>query len=144
MINLHAIVNPIISNLHPNYSGTLYRSLGQANNDSGLIIPKYAEGVKIIMQLQSLSDDKLYHSGNVGENDITRNAYLYSASSTQGKPESIVRPFARTGDIIQHEDGTWWLITACREDFNKAGWVNASITLQVKAPDFSGSDWYEA
>lgn len=142
-INLHAIVNPVIAGLHPNYNGTIYRSDGQAANERGQLVPIYAEGEVIMMQLQSQSSDELYHADRVNMNDVIRHAYLYSASSTGSKPASLIRPFARNGDMIQHEDGTWWLVKELQEDFNKAGWVNVSIQLQVKAPDFSASPWWE-
>lgn len=143
MINFHAIVNPVISVLHPNEENVLlYRSMGK-QNIRGEIKTVYAPAEMVIAQIQSLSDDKLYHSGATGQNDISRHAYLFSSTATAEKPASIIRPLARTGDMLQFQDGTWWLITACKEDFSRAGWVNASITLEVNPPDFSASGWYQ-
>lgn len=141
-VNVRVRANRATSRLHPNYSATYYRSLGRSIDDAGKPVNKYAEGFKVSVQLQSQSADELYHQGNTGQNDITRHCYINVPTGTGDKAASIIRALGRTGDFFQHEDGTWWLVTALREDFNKAGWVNVDITLQVRPPDFSGSDWY--
>lgn len=142
MINLHGVVRKVINSLHPDEPMILYRSAGQVNI-SGVIKAVYDAPETVGAQIQSLSDDKLYHSGATGQNDTTRNCYLFSSNTSLEKPASIVRPFARTGDILQRNDGTWWLVTALKEDFKNAEWVNVSITQQVIAPDFTHSEWWE-
>jgi hypothetical protein len=92
-------------------------------------------------RIQSLTDEQLYHAGNTGQNEISRTCYLFSAPSTAEKPASIIRPLARTGDMLQRADGTWWLTTSLKEDFSSSGWVNIGITLQVNPPDFSACAW---
>lgn len=142
MINLHALVRSPINMLHPDETVTLYRSVDIVNQ-LGVIKTVYDEGESVIAQIQSLSNDDLYANHREGENDISRNCYLFSSVSTADKPASIIRPLSRTGDMLQRSDGTWWLVTALKEDFSLAGWVNVSITLQVNPPDFSASPWFE-
>lgn len=142
MINLHAVVRGVINTMHPDEDVTIFRSAGQANV-KGAIVSLYQPGEVIGAQIQSLSNDDLYATHDEGQNEVVRNCYLFSSSSTVDKPASIIRPLARSGDMIQRSDGTWWLVTALKEDFSRSEWVNVSITLQIKAPDFSSSDWYE-
>jgi hypothetical protein len=37
--------------------------------------------------------------------------------------------------MLQRADGTWWLVTALKEDFSASEWVNVSITMQTNPPD---------
>lgn len=143
MIRLRAIANRYTSLVHPNETITLYRSLGQ-EQVPGKKRPIYAAPVTIPdAQIQQLTADDLVHQGMTSQTEIDRRCYLPSDNSTTGKPAGIIRPFERNGDMIQREDGTWWLVTAPLEDFTKSEWVAVRITLQTKAPDFSASEWWE-
>lgn len=133
MLNLHGIVRGVIPSIHPDEAVTLYHSLGQTNV-KGNTVKQYSEPMAVMAQIQSLSDDGLYHSGATGKNDIIRNCYLFSDLTSATKPSSIQRPLGRSGDIIQRKDSTWWLVVALKEDFSAAGWVNVSIQLQVNEP----------
>lgn len=134
MINLHNVVRSTITAVHPDEAVTLYRSIGMTNV-KGEIKATYAAGVFIKAQIQSVSDDALYHVNRAGQNDTTRKAYLFAENSTADKPASIVRPISRTGDIVRRADGTYWLVEAMLEDFSHANWVCVRIILQVKAPE---------
>lgn len=134
MINLHSIVKPAITALHPDETVTLYRSLG-ITNVKGEIKTKYAAGSVVKAQIQSLSDDKLFHSGRTGQNNTTRKAYLFSEDSTTEKPAPVIRPISRTGDMVKRADDTWWLVESLLEDFSHAGWVCVGLVLQTKAPE---------
>lgn len=148
-INLHAVVNPIITTLHPNHAATLYRSTGQSNV-KGVIKATYAEGEAISVQIQSESAETLAHANYVGQEEVSRRIYLFSTPGMADRVASIVRPIARNGDFLQIDasdpwySGQWYLIHAIIEDFTVAGsgWSNVRATLQVKGPDFSGSDWW--
>jgi hypothetical protein len=139
-MNLHEMVRTAISAVHADETVTLYRAAGQTNV-KGEIKAAYAPGETVKAQIQSEGDDALAHSDRVGQNETNRRFYLM-ASSPADKPAGIVRPLARSGDMLQRADETWWLITALTEDFSGAGWVAVRATLQVKAPDFSASDWW--
>ena len=140
MINLHAVVRPIITTLHPDEVVTLYQSVGQVNT-LGRIAAKYAEGQTVQAQIQTLSADELQQNDAFSRTGIHRKAYLYCPVESM-PPTGIVRVLARNGDFIQRADGTWWLVVSLLEDFSKSEWVCVGITQQIKAPDFSASDWY--
>ena len=139
-LNLHAIVHPMVTVIHPDETVTLYQAQGQTNV-AGKITPVYLPPQPILAQVQTASDAALYHADRVGQNDVTRNMYLFANSDTP--PAGVVRPMARGGDIIQRANGTWWLVVAVPEDFSGVEWVMARCSLQVKAPDFSASPWWE-
>lgn len=139
-LNLHSLVSPLVAVVHPEEEVTLYQSTGQ-ENVHGTIKPKYAAPQQVRAQVQSVGDAALSHADKVGQNDVTRHFYLFA--SPRNAPAGVVRPLARGGDMIQRKNTTWWLITATPEEFSRAGWVCVRGTLQVKAPDFSASDWWE-
>lgn len=134
MINLHSIVKSALTAIHPDELVTLYRSQG-ITNVKGEIKTSYAAGSIVKAQIQSLSDDKLFHSGKTGQNSTTRKAYLFSKDSTAEKPAPVFRPLSRTGDMVKRADGTWWLVDSLIEDFSHAGWVCVGLVLQTKAPE---------
>lgn len=139
MINLHAIVRTPITSLHPDETVMLYQSVGQTNV-KGRIVPQYAEGVSVKAQIQTLTADELQQREDVSKTGLSDKAYLFADEDMP--PAGIVRYLGRNGDFIQRADGTWWLIVSVIEDFTKSGWECVGLAQQIKAPDFSGSDWY--
>jgi hypothetical protein len=142
MINLHAIVNPIIAILHPNESIILYIAAGQVN-EHGMVRPLFAAPLKAEAQIQSLTSQDLQNDAGMPKNEIGYKAYIFSAPDDKDKPASIIRAHERGGDIVRRADGTWWKATAMPEDFSKSGWVCLTLTEQIKAPDFSANDWWD-
>ena len=133
MLNLHSIARSAIVALHPEESVTLYQSSGQTNT-RGVISPTYEAAQTVQAQIQSLSTDELANVENVAQTGQVRKAYLFGPPVTSLIPQGIVRPLARSGDMIQRADGTWWLVTGMMEDFSASGWVCVQITQQVDAP----------
>lgn len=133
-MNLHAIARAAITAIHPDEQVTIHRSLGQDVDDEGRVIPLYEEALAMA-QVQSLSDEKLYHSGLAGQSETNRTFYLRAEANPLLKPYGVLRPLARGGDIIKRADGTSWLVNTVKEDFSDVGWVNVGATLQVKGPD---------
>lgn len=133
MLNLHSIARSAIIALHPEESVTLYQASGQTNNQ-GVISPTYEPAQTVQAQIQSLSTDELANVENVAQTGQVRKAYLFGPPVTSLTPQGIVRPLARSGDMIQRADGTWWLVTGMMEDFSASGWVCVQITQQVDAP----------
>lgn len=146
MFNLHAIVNPIISILHPNSRITLYRSIGQVTTN-GETKATYAAGISLEAQIQSESTEALNHANMVNLEEITRRVYLPSQAGASDRVSGIVRPVSRNGDLFQVDagdawyPGQWFLILGPIEDFSHAGWQCFRATMQVTPPDFSFSDW---
>ncbi len=139
MMNLHAIVNPVIAQLHPNVGGTLYRSTGQVNV-MGDIKQTYAPGESIQIQFQSEGPTVLNHVNKIGQEEVTRKLYLFSSDTMANRVAGIVRPETRNGDMIQIDAGagwyagTWWLVLGPVEDFSHAGWQCVRATMQVIPP----------
>lgn len=142
-INLHGVVRGVVNALHPDAKGTLYRSTGQTTSADGKVKATYAEGVPVLVQVQSESPTELFHTDRVGQEEVSRKMYLFSAAGTDARVAGIVRELARNGDMLRMDEpgvpGVWWLITAVVEDFSRSGWCCVRATLQVKAPDFGGS-----
>lgn len=140
-INLHAIVNPVISGLHPDVSAMLYQSTGQSTGSGGQVKATYAAGIPIIAQPQSEKASELFHADKVGQENISRKFYLNSESNAESLVTGIIRPLGRNGDLFQIGStadwfsGTWWLIDELIEDFSRSGWVAVRATLQANAPD---------
>lgn len=146
-VNLHAIANPLIAQLHPNVEALLYRSTGQANI-LGKLLPAYAEGERLTVQFQSEGPTILAHADKSGQENVTRKLYLFSDSSMTKRVSGIVRPLSRGGDMLHLAEGggwyagTWWLVEGPVEDFSGSGWQCVRASMQNQAPDFSGSEWY--
>ena len=132
-VNLHGIVRGAIATLNPDEDAILYTASGQGNV-AGKIEATYLPPVAVKVQIQSETDEALYHSNNAGQNDITNRFYLFS-SSVEGRPAGIIRPLGRSGDLFQRADGTWWLITAVVDDFSAVGWTSVRATLQTVPPN---------
>ena len=135
MINLHAIVNPVISSLHQNIPATLYRSTGMTLLPEGQSQPVYdPNGLPVEAQVQNEGADTLFHADRVGQEEVSRKMYLYSSADLATRVAGIVRPLSRTGDMMQLDNGTWWLVNAVLEDFTRSGWVSVRATMQVNPP----------
>lgn len=142
-INIHRLIRNAINRVHPDTSATLYRSVGQVVATGGVVKAIYAAGVPIKAQAQTESAKGLYHADKVGQEETVKKFYLYSDASLKQKVAGIVRPLSRNGDMIQIDDGTWWLVIAVTEDFTRSGWVCVRAEMQTNAPDFSASEWFK-
>lgn len=139
MLNLHAIARGAVQALHPEETVTLYQASGQSNTQ-GVISPTYEAAQTVQAQIQSLSTDELANVEDVAQTGQNRKAYLFGPPVTTLIPQGIVRPLARSGDMLQRADGTWWLVTCMMEDFSASGWVCVQITQQVDAPQGVAND----
>ncbi|MDR3037879.1 MAG: hypothetical protein LBV21_01070 [Candidatus Adiutrix sp.] len=153
-LNLHGLVRGAISAIHPEVPATLYQSQGQTTGPGGEIRPIYAPGRAVSTQMQSEGPSVLAQVDRVGQEEVSRKFYLFSDPEPGQRVAGIVRPLSRNGDMLHlaeaaeepgqicpHASG-WWLVEATIEDFSRSGWVSVRATLQVKPPDFSGSDWW--
>lgn len=134
MINLHDIVRPAITALHPDETVLYLRSVGQINV-KGRIYPEYKAGTLVKAQIQAVSSNDLQHFSDVSRTKITAKAYLYAEKNQY--PAGIKRNYCRSGDLLQRADGKWWLITAVMENFSSVGWVCVGITEQLQGPQDS-------
>ena len=129
-INLHDVVRAAITALHPDETVKLYQSQGQTNV-AGLITPQYAAPQTVKAQIQSANNADLEHINYIGMNKVVMRFWLYAGAYP---PAGIVRPFSRNGDMMQRDDGTWWLVTGEPDNFDRVGWVSVLAVLQERAP----------
>jgi hypothetical protein len=104
-------------------------------------VQHWPPGVAITAQMQSEGPTALAHADQAGTEEVSRKIYLNSGPDLGERVAGIVRPPARGGDMLQLNDGTWWLVVGVIEDFSRSGdpgrsgWVCARVTLQVLPPD---------
>ena len=130
---MHNIVRDVIETLNPDEDLILYQALEQTTLD-GWNLAQYAAPVTVKGQVQSTPTAIKQADGlNTNVDDWT--IWLYSDSITQ--PGTVDRYTGRTGDMIQREDGRWYLVTGVNTDFSRIGWISVTATLQTKGVDES-------
>lgn len=139
-VNLHHVVRGLITAIHPDEVCTLYQAEGQINV-KGIVKAQYNAPQEAKISIQPLDSQTLNHLERIGDTKASEQVFLYSDFAL---PVAGIQrlPLLRTGDFIQRDDGTYWLITSVLEDWSWDGWANAGITQQLVPPDFTASDWY--
>ena len=137
MMNLHNIVRGAIQSNLPDEEFTLYRSIGQVNNDEGIMTASYSQGETIKGNFQSDSDAALHFSNMSAQNTIIRKLYVYATEDRETRPWSLYRPLSRTGDYIQDKRGDYWLVLAVTEDYSNVGWECLRVQLQQVRPELN-------
>ena len=141
-VNLHHVVRGVITAIHPDENCILYQSLGQ-KNVKGKVTPVYAAPKKINANFQPLDSDTLRHLEAMNDTQTSEQVFLYSDTSLPASGERRL-PITRNGDVIQRNDGTYWLVTAVLEDWSWDGWCNVGVHMIVTPPDFSASEWSDS
>lgn len=140
-MNLHKIVRGAISSVTADETVSLWRSKGRTaeefeTDDEGNQVLSYEVIRDQRAQIQPESDSSLYFSGNVAQNSVTRRCYLFADEPMGKRPFTNYRPLARSGDYVERNDGTAWLVTAVTDDYGAQGWVSVRLTLQDVRPAF--------
>lgn len=139
MLNLHNIVRGVITSLHPDEEVNVYHSIGQVNQ-YGKIIAKYELPPQLMMmQIQSVDDEKTELDDKWPKSSVTREAWLY-APEGETVTSPLDRPIARQGDMLQRANGTWWQVVGLKQDFIRSGWISIIISAQINPPDLSASE----
>ena len=136
-MNLHKIVRGAITSNLEDEVFTLYRSVGQINNDEGIMTASYSQGETIKGNFQSDSDAALHFSGMTAQNTIIRKLYVYASDDRAGRPWAMYRPLARSGDYVKDKRGDYWFVIAVTEDFSQAGWECLRVQLQQVPPELN-------
>lgn len=136
-MNLHKIVRGAIESNYPDDTLTLYRSVGQVNNDEGICVAGYAPGITIKGNFQPEGDAALHFSNMSAQNSIIRKLYVYATEDRETRPWSLYRPLSRTGDYIQDKRGDYWLVLAVTEDYSNVGWECLRVQLQQVRPELN-------
>ena len=82
-------------------------------------------------QVQSANNADLEHVSYIGMNKVVMRFWLFVGETPTA---GIVRPASRSGDMIQRADGTWWLVAAEPDNFERVGWVSVLGVLQEYPP----------
>lgn len=136
-INLHSIVRSVISSIHEDISGTLFRSTGNYEEDErGDPVQVFAEGIPVTLQIQTMGSDVIQHVDDISIASSLRKIYIHSSEEAKYRLWSMWRPSDRSGDYLYDSLGRWWKINAVIEDFTRAGWVSVQAQMQTVEPIF--------
>ena len=136
-LNLHNVVRSAITSVHPDENCILYQSIGQ-QNIKGVVKSVYSEPQSIMANFQP-DAESLQHTDAKNITPTSEKVYLYSNDLPVMGQKRL--PLLRTGDIIERNDGTFWLITTISEDWSWDGWACINVHQQLTPPDFSASEW---
>ena len=125
-MNLHSIVAGPIGAVNAHEFVNVYHCSG-VSNVKGVITPSYVKtSVRAQVQAPDESDIKL--NERIAEAEHVRKFFIDAPASTINKVSQSA------GDIIERDDGTYWLIVAIKDDFSRAGWLCCITVLQTEPP----------
>lgn len=126
-MNLHDVVAGAIGSVNPHETVTIWRCTG-VNTVKGVVTPVYAPLTRRA-QIQQPSPSDLQQNERVARAEHSLKAWINVPADT------INRNAQTAGDIIQRDDGTYWLIVAIREAFERAGWLSVLCVEQLEPPE---------
>jgi hypothetical protein len=126
-MNLHDVVAGAIGSVNPHETVTIWRCTG-VNVTKGVVSPVYAPLTRRA-QIQQPSPSDLQQNERVARAQHSLKAWV-------NVPADTVNRNAQTAeDIIERDDGTYWLIVGIREAFERAGWVSVLAVEQLEPPE---------
>jgi hypothetical protein len=126
-MNLHDVVAGAIGSVNPHETVTIWRCTG-VNVVKGVVSPVYAPLTRRA-QIQQPSPSDLQQNERVARAQHSLKAWV-------NVPADTVNRNAQTAeDIIERDDGTYWLIVGIREAFERAGWVSVLAVEQLEPPE---------
>ena len=123
-MNLHAIANPVITAVNPNYPVTVSISTGWTSNPDGTRVPTY-NVVQAMGQVQALSFRDIQQIAGLNLQGTRKAIYLY------GEVDGLQRSTNQGGDLITLPDGSIWLVAMVLEQW--PDWCKVAVTLQNNA-----------
>lgn len=121
-MNLHAIVRGHIGVVNPDIPLSIKVSTGYSTNPDGTPIPKYANPVTVMGQVQELSDSEIRQADFLNIQGQKRAIYI------NGQIDGLVRVNKQGGDIITGPDGSVWLVAIVLEYW--PDWCKVAVVLQ--------------
>lgn len=131
-MNLHDVVAGAIGSVNPHETVTIWRCTG-VSVTKGVVTPVYAS-ITRRAQIQQPSPSDLQQNERVARAAHSLKAWINVPADT------INRNAQTAGDIIQRDDGTYWLIVAIREAYEQAGWLSVLCVEQLEPPAGVGGD----
>jgi hypothetical protein len=127
-MNLHSIVAGPIGAVNAHEFVKVYHCTG-TTNIKGVITPAY-ERTTVRAQVQAPDESDIKLSDRIAEAEHTKKFYIDAPAST------INKVLQSAGDIIERDDGTYWLVVAIKDDFSRAGWLCCICVLQTEPPPY--------
>lgn len=126
-MNLHNIVAGAIGSINPHETVKVYRSAGTQNVKGKVIAVYEVSERRAQIQAPTESDIKLVEK--LAEASHKIKVWIESPIGT------INRVSQSVGDMIERDDGTYWLVVGVADDFSRVGWCCCLCVLQTKAPE---------
>jgi hypothetical protein len=123
-MNLHAIVNPIVAAINPNFVGTIQVSTGYVTDADFVQQPQYTVVSGVAMQVQALTAKELAQISSMNIEGLTRGVYLY------GDIEGIVRKNMKGGDVLTF-NGNAWKVVQVLETWDADNWCKVAVSQQL-------------
>jgi hypothetical protein len=126
-MNLHDIVAGPIGSVNPHETVTIWRCTG-VSVTKGVVSPVYAPLTRRA-QIQQPSPSDLQQNERVARAQHSLKAWI-------NVPADTVNRNAQTAeDIIERDDGSYWLIVGIREAYERAGWISVLAVEQLEPPE---------
>lgn len=127
-LNLHGIVRGAINANNSDIVLLYLASTGNRVLPGGKQVPGYALPVRLMGQVQPITQDKLEHYSFVNAQGLYRRVYAF------GQQNAIDRIVQLGGDLLQFAEVPGgivrtWLVKACDEQW--PGWCNLVVVLQL-------------
>lgn len=125
MVNLHAVVSPLISSINPPVRVDVKVSTGYSTQADGTRVPSYSGPYSVQAQVQPLTGRDLMQIDGLNLQGTLKAIYIC------GSIDAAVRSDLKGGDLVIMPDGTVWLVAQMLEAWGlTAGWSKACIVLQ--------------
>lgn len=126
-MNLHDVVAGAIGSVNPHETVTIWRCTG-VSVTKGVVSPVYAPLTRRA-QIQQPSPSDLQQNERVARAEHSLKAWI-------NVPADTVNRNAQTAeDIIERDDGSYWLIVGIREAYEQAGWISVLAVEQLEPPE---------
>jgi hypothetical protein len=126
-MNLHDVVAGAIGSVNPHETVTIWRCTG-VNVVEGVVTPVYVS-ITRRAQIQQPSPSDLQQNERVARAQHSLKAWI-------NVPADTVNRNAQTAeDIIERDDGSYWLIVGIREAYERAGWISVLAVEQLEPPE---------
>lgn len=131
-MNLHDIVAGAIGSVNQHEMVTIWRCTG-TTNVKGIVTPEY-EKIERRAQIQQPSPSDIEHNERVARAGHSIKAWIDVPVDT------INRNTQTAGDIIERDDGSYWLIVGIREAYEREGWLSVLAVEQLEPPAGAGEE----
>jgi hypothetical protein len=123
-MNLHDVVAGAIGSVNPHETVTIWRCTG-VSVTKGVVSPVYAPLTRRA-QIQQPSPSDLQQNERVARAQHSLKAWI-------NVPADTVNRNAQTAeDIIERDDGSYWLIVGICEAYERAGWISVLAVEQLE------------